>query len=307
MKDYAVFISLIFLLCGFLFFGYTVQVSADQTSLSVDPAIIDTGGEPGQLVASEIRITNQSESFRPILLSARPLLLSQPEGDPSGTVIRNADTWISFDTSEFILSPGEQKVVSVQLRIPESAGPGGHYADILVRALVLDEPGRLTTALPEVAVTTLVTVTGDIVENHKTALIGGLFRIVSSTGQSPLVSYEVSNEGNVHSLFAPSLSITAENGAVYSVDNEPTVLLPGESETIVFSLPEEITSGFHWAELDYSYGSPAQAVDSQRSELLIVPFSLYWLILPAIGLFSFVMYRYRNRIQKALRILIKGV
>ncbi len=286
----------------------TVDASTSQTSLSVTPAILDVGGATGERTTTQLRITNQSEAFRPIRLGAYPHQSSREGAQPNRSTIRSADTWISFEAAEFILSPGEQRTVTVHMDVPDSGGPGGHYADIRVRALVLDNPAQLTTTLPEVTVTTLVTVTGDSHEQHETALLDNSFRIISAPRSTQLaeVTYKITNAGNVHSLFRPSLRVDAETGATYTVTHEPVLLLPQESEVVSFALPDELPSGLYKASLDYTYGTSTQSIDSPTADIFILPFSLYWFTLPIYTALAAGLYHYRHRLQKAFRILRYG-
>lgn len=289
-------------------FNDSVDASASQTSLSVTPAIVDVGGAAGDRVTTQFRITNQSETFRPIRLSSYPHQPSPQDSDTNRPTTRSADTWISFDVTEFILSPGEQKTVTVHIDVPDSAGPGGHYAEIRVRALALDTPSQLTTTLPEVTVTTLMSVTGDTLEKHQTALLGNSFRIVSSaqSQQRPEITYEITNVGNVHSLFRPTLRIRAETGVTDTITREPVLLLPHESKIVAFTLPDELASGFYKASLEYTYGTSTQEIDSPTADFFVVPFPLNWLTLPFYVLAAAGLYLYRRRLQKAFRILRYG-
>ncbi|PIE85548.1 hypothetical protein CSA08_01445 [Candidatus Gracilibacteria bacterium] len=42
-------------------------------------------------------------------------------------------TWITIDTPQFIINPGEEKTINFQIDVPEDATPGGHYGAVFFK------------------------------------------------------------------------------------------------------------------------------------------------------------------------------
>lgn len=281
-----------------------VHGQAQTSGLSIEPAIIDAGATPGSSIERTLNVINTSDAMLPIRLSTQPMRANDADGIP--VEVTNAQDWIAFDEADFILEPNENRVINVSIDIPDEASPGGHYADIVLRALVLERAGQSVVTMPELTASVFVSVAGDITEQHDTVLNGRLFRLRPSAQPGEL-SYVVTNSGNIHSLFIPALRLEHPgSGEITSIQLEPTLLLPSESRELTFTLPDDISLGLNKALLDYRYGTEQQTVDSQTAEVFVVPFSPLWLYTGLVVIATGIVYRFRTRIDKALAILLYG-
>ncbi len=273
-------------------------------SISAVPSIIDLGGSAGDIVPFTFALTNKSTIVLPFHLVARPML--GMEGETNSFLQTNsAQQWVQFDEPDFLIDAGKTKTVAGTLTIPADAGPEGFYADIVVRPLSLRGSTGSVRAQPELAVRLLARVSGKAVEKMETTTEGGTFIITSQSSKRSL-SFSLKNAGNVHELVRPVLHITKGGRDVMTKDSEPILLLPREARRISFELPTEVGGGVYEAKLVYDYGTPKKTVSSAEYRLIILPFSPVVVLLVPAGLLSFVFWRYRSRINRAMRILVKG-
>src|SRR5690606_31726070 len=112
---------------------------AQQAGLAVGPAIFEVSLEPGVAHAQKIRLKNLAPTALPVTVRAQPL---QPQPDVRltedfETSTFDASQWFSFDESDIILRPGEERTVTVTIEPPATAEPGGHYATILFTPLAV--------------------------------------------------------------------------------------------------------------------------------------------------------------------------
>ena len=106
--------------------------SFDEVGLAIRPAIIDVGGAAGSTVEAEVQIENISEDIVAVEVGSKSLLPNDPEIDQSRRGDFDASQWIQPLESSFILERGEIDTTTIQINIPDSAGPGGHYALSLI-------------------------------------------------------------------------------------------------------------------------------------------------------------------------------
>jgi len=138
--------GLIFLIVLLFLNMEIAEICAQETispKLSLFPEKFELKVKRGQRVEDKmIIITNQSSIALPI--EARISNFSAEDdtgtiqfygGDAEGQGIDdisfNPSRWIKIENPNFILDPGEIETVKFQVKIPENAEPGGHYAVIL--------------------------------------------------------------------------------------------------------------------------------------------------------------------------------
>lgn len=271
-----------------------------QTSISVSRSVIDIGGAPGDILESPLTITNNSQSFIPMSIVVRPKIQN------SGLFLRtdlSAETLTTIDEPQFIINPNESKTIAVNVQLPDDIGPGGYYADIVTRALVLDDPTRLTTALPELATSLFVTVTGEAEESH---IITQEQRNVLflNSGQEQQLRFTIENTGNVHSLFMPTLVI-GDKQVVQ--EKSPVLLLPGEETQLEYLVSSDaLDVGAYTTELQYSFGTPTQFIAEPSSRIIVTPFSPLLGALAGVSIVAVLLFRARKRVFLAYKALVSG-
>ena len=118
-------ISFLFVALSVLLLSYK-QVNA----LTISPIRLEINGNPGETVNSKITITNESEGFNTYYPSFTNFEASGETGNPSFVEAKNdLGTWITTDDS-ISLKPKESKEIQFQIKIPNDAEPGGHFASV---------------------------------------------------------------------------------------------------------------------------------------------------------------------------------
>lgn len=288
---------LVFAAC--LVFTATTRVSAQGTTITVSPAILEAATVPGTKSEKRLVIQNSGELPLPVSLEAQSLfsgqsvLLTNNEYD--------AASWLKLSETTVLLAAGEQKEVPFLIETPPNAGGGGHYAQISIRGLSLESSqGTKSLVIPEVTASILITVPGDIREQ---LLIDNVeFANSARPSQQKSISFELKNVGNTHSLASPSLAIYKDSELISKEPIPPQLILPGENKQFVYDWQAPSTGGKYQLNLEISYGS-GQSV-SDEANLFVGPSApTLFLLLLLVWCSLFILDR-RKRLAPALRELL---
>ncbi len=294
----------LFLLCCDVGISTNASAESQEVSISAVPSILDKGGAPGENVPFSVNITNDSQYVLPIHLASRPMLGMEGETDEF-LQANNAQQWIKFDEPNFLLDAGKTKEIKGSLVIPREAGPEGYYADIIVKPLGMrGESGSVTTQ-PELTIRMLVRVSGEAIEKIEATKQGSSLVVTRRSTKQNLI-FTLKNAGNVHELVRPVLHVTQRNRTVYTTAAEPMFVLPRETRQISFDLPSSVGGGMYEAKLLYDYGAPLKHGVSPSYRVVVMPFSPVIILLVPIGFGAYIIWKRRERLQRALRILVKG-
>ena len=155
-------IKLLLFITPLLIISFSGHVSAQNTTeIAVTPAVVDIPVEPGMSFDSAIRVRNGSDQSLPISVIAQSLIV---DDEPLGSINRgryDVSSWIRFKSSSLLLEPGGSQLVEFTITVPQDASPGGHYAQINMRALQLEKElvsDNTTIIFPEVSVPVILTV-----------------------------------------------------------------------------------------------------------------------------------------------------
>jgi len=128
-------LSLMFLLLSVIL---TTPVRAEDTSprLSVSPHTFQLEVIPGQVIERSIKILNESQMAIPMTTRVVDFTAEEESGqmifdefsqDPSFV----SRFWFKIENPDFILESGETEEIKFQIRVPDNAEPGGHYAVLI--------------------------------------------------------------------------------------------------------------------------------------------------------------------------------
>jgi hypothetical protein len=104
--------------------------------LSVSPHTFQLKVIPGQVIEEKVKILNQSQVSIPMTTKVVNFTAEEESGqmvfdefsqDPSFV----SRLWFKIENPDFILDPGETEEIRFQIRIPDNAEPGGHYAVLI--------------------------------------------------------------------------------------------------------------------------------------------------------------------------------
>lgn len=267
-----------------LFAAALIQPVSAQTpkiGLSIVPAINERVVAAGQLAVTTIRVTNLAKEPQAVTLEFRPLAPIDPVIDGQARVRYDASSWLSAEFTEFLLAPEESQEIDIRIEPPSDAGPGGHYASLVFKAINDPEPESevsSTHITPEVISLLMLTVPGNIFE-----LIEAEFHSPSwfSQGRHRNFTIDLTNLGNVHILPTVNLSLRTTGGdeaAQFTLP--PKLSIPGTATTLrqAWSDPPP---GIYKARYQITYGSPQKAVTAESGWFVVLP--ALWIQLVVLG------------------------
>jgi hypothetical protein len=268
---------------------------AETTSISINRAIIESAGSSNESTTESFTVTNNQNAYLPIRLSSQPLMPRDIDSEP----LLSASPWIKFEEPNFILGPKETKIINFTISVPEKAPAGGHYADLILQVLQLEEQTSIATPLPEIRVRFFMTVRGDI-NNSATVTLQHPRWLITDKQDDIAFSYRITNTGNIHRIFNPSIRIT-KGDRVEILTANPIVLLPQESYTFIFQPDSAIPRGLHQVSLQLF-----EDEDKEISQLVVLPFHPFILMVATFSPLSILIVIHRARIKQAVSVILHG-
>lgn len=205
------FIGLFIGLLGYLFIGLFSPVARAQTSFSISPPIYEVKVNPGQMISSSIKLTNNSDHPLSLVVTTHDFVVRDQSGTPEIIADKSnpysASSWITTDNSQVVLSPKESREIIYNLVVPQNASPGGHYVVFVAEAK--DEPvllGSNANVASSIGSLLYITVTGNIKEQAKISLEN-----INPFQEYGPINFDINikNLGNIH--IRPYLNITLYN------------------------------------------------------------------------------------------------
>jgi P pilus assembly chaperone PapD len=229
-----------------------------EISFSVSPIRLELAGSPGGSYTDGIEVRNEGSEKARIKVSVQDWYLS-PEGTPifqkPGSRPNSCASWIKVNPVDFLLLPGEKKVVRYSITIPPTAKEGGYWGAFILETLPLITPGEkaksvslkgniasiiyLTTGTP--------TPNGDITDMRFTQ---------SKDGQTLLITMR--NTGTVHFRLKGDLNLVDDQGKKLETLPVPdTPVLPGYTRIISIPFKQKLVPGRYTATITLDIGAKA--------------------------------------------------
>ena len=128
---------------------------AEGASFELRPANLEIKSPPGGIRSGFFNITNITEM--PVKVA---LLMKDIEYSPDGeTVIKekgstpySASDWIGLEKTEYIIGPRLSQTISMRVKVPEGAQPGGRYSQVVIERLDEETGKRIEKDSVEVSV-----------------------------------------------------------------------------------------------------------------------------------------------------------
>lgn len=278
---------------------------AESNTITVAPAIIEIAAKPGDVVTRTITIQNGGEQSLPISLEAQSIIRGRVIGEQPSQ--RDASDWISFDEEIVVFEPQQREQIPVNIKVPDDADSGGHYAQISVRGLTLESTSEETSSIviPEVAISVLITIAGEIKESVAYSNVSlSPWQTTPNSGQQ--MSFTITNTGNVHGIITPNFVLEKDGNQYYNLSLGSQVVLPGESITINQEWTTPSSFGRYSTSIQTKFGSENQLFSSDKERLIVSP-SITTLFVLAVLVWSTLFYLHnKTQIKRAINILIKG-
>ncbi len=286
-----------------LFLPSTVINAQEALTLSISPSLFDISIEPNQEWRSSLRVINVNDYDLTVYVDVVNFL-PQGEGgsgrfvpidttaDELGTTLAE---WFIIDKEAIVIPREQSREIPINVRVPDKATPGGHFAAILVGTKPLNpEEGEARVQTSQM-VTSLffARVAGDIREV-------GLVREFSTVGTflaEPEATFELrfENKGNVHLQPQGEIKIKNMWGQERGIIpiNQSTQfgnVLPQSIRKFTFAWKGEWSFsdiGRYTAEVTLAYGTEARQFATGITNFWVIPYKLLFGILLILSLFIF--------------------
>lgn len=275
------------------------SAQTDSAGVRLIPALI--GNEeivnPGEQKTYDVQIQNTSQREQTYYLFTRDIegveqggqpVFARPGAEKTGYEISE---WITLGSTEVTVASNEQANVRLEVRVPDSASPGGHFGALFVSQEPPEDVLRGSGALVGFQVASIISlrVAGDVVED---AMIRS-FTTDQLIYGSAEVSFnaEIENKGNV--LVRPTglLSITnmlGEEVAQVRFNDDRAGVFPGSRRTLSYLWEDDrISIGQYTAKISLLYGSEeGQRTMTSEVSFWVLPGSIIW---PALGVLAAIL------------------
>jgi len=250
-----------------------------QSGLKVWPTEVELTVGRGEAVESAVNVENQGGE--PVRLRTYAMdfsvdresryLFSEP-----GHETYSASRWLSLDDAEFELAGGERREITVGLRVPREAEPGGHYAALFIESVPSpSEVGvGISTRIPCLFYVAISDPDGVAVSADCSIASCILPGIVES---GPVdAGVVLRNSGNVHLTAAAKAYFTDTWGKDSELDLGQVVILPNGERSLKGSWEDAPFLGRVNANLVVGYfDEQGQLVNKSRSaEFWVIPWKL---------------------------------
>jgi len=144
----------------------TLLLPQIAAALTLTPPLLEIGVDPGREITSKIKVFNESDST----ISLYPSTANFTAKDEIGTPYflfgeeEGLASWIEITPGPIVLLPGERQDVVFNVKVPEDADPGGHYAGIFFGSAppAIDSEAGQVTVVSKLGVLLLFRVSGDV-------------------------------------------------------------------------------------------------------------------------------------------------
>lgn len=278
-------------------------------TVSVIPPRFELRGNPGDIIQEKLRIRNDSQQSITYAIQVEDFQAKDDQGgvdliekDNEGNASYKLASWITTDPEKITLAPGDEKVVTINIKIPKTAEPGGHFASVLIKRSGGDVTGGASVD-SRIGSLILLRVSGAITES---AAVDS-FKAEESISQYGPVTFALrtKNDGNVH--VQPKGTIVIYNTFGKEVTKIPLTqanVLPGSARVVKSIWDEKNLIGRYTATLQATYEQNTQPGVEPKTLTASTTFIVFplWLLWTIIGLIIliFLLITQRKAIKKAL-------
>ena len=283
--------------------GSTVQAQGD-TGIRISPPNFELEGEPGQVVAQQITVTNRGSSPIPINMQVSGFEAVGQAGQAALTEATPAAfgivSWTSVTPDQFQLDPDQRQAVTFLIEIPEDAPPGGHYVSVLASVSTAGATQGLAVG-QRIGSLILLKVAGEVIEQAQVAELNA--PAVASKGPIDFTAV-LRNSGNVHLRPAGFISIKGTfGGEITNLQLEQSNVLPRSERAFSATWDTGWRIGVYTAEYTAFYGTENASV-TKSVTVIIFPWPIALPVLVVLLVLIFLVFKARQRLGRTVRVLM---
>jgi hypothetical protein len=274
----AFFFVFLFTLLGV--FYSSVSNAQENAGITLVPATVEKGANPGEVLEETLKITNESQIEREYFVYKRNIKGVEAGGVPifaeegSEKTAFEMSEWIDIPSDPIRVPPNSTVDLPITIRVPDSATPGSHFSGIFIS----QEPPKMRTLGAgvgyEVASIFSIRISGDIIDTARIRafstdkLLYGSKNVVFNT--------KIENQGNI--LIRPRgpvsiKSMFSSKPETFTVNESLAGVFPGTTRDFQFAWDAEgIGFGRYEAVLALAYDGE----DGQKT----IDASLYFWVFP---------------------------
>lgn len=239
------------------------QTSSDAVNVTITPLLREVSVKPGESFTGSIEIKNDSNETQTFFAAARDFTSSEDAStgapkflESAGTPAQSVSSWTTFKKASVEIASKGTATLDYEVKVPEAAEPGGHYAAIFASTQAPDVSGGSGVAIAaRVGSLLLVTVDGDI----RTSAEATNFKTDKLVYQAGPINFTASlkNSGNIH--FKPKGTIDIKNGSTsqsITFNENGGNVLPNSVRDYVTKLDGSFGFGRYTATLDATAEAP---------------------------------------------------
>lgn len=285
-------------------------------ALEIGPPVINLAGNPGETVRAQISLRDVSPNKLIVNNEINDFVAAGEDGTPKLLLKKDEvspysiKSWIS-PLPRFTLVPRQVQTLTVNVKIPNNAAPGGYYGVIRFTGTPPELEGTGVSLSASLGSLVLLRVNGDVKEevvieefytangSHKT----GLFEYAPVTFVERL-----NNKGNIHEQPTGQIVITDMFGKTLTsvkVNDPPRNILPRSIRKFEQTLKSEdidnkFLFGKYTAKLELIYGGSAETL-TMSHDFWVIPYRLIAAIIAGIvALIAIIYFAFRAYAKRVL-------
>lgn len=284
-------------------------------SMTVAPTLVELNMEPGEVWRSSVKVIN-TNTF-PLRIAATPahFAATGERGQGNAIPVDQVPTdepllvnWVTVETSQLKIPPGQSRSVPFVIEAPADASPGSHFAALQISTRPPENAPETSLRTAQVISSLLfVRVAGAIDEAGQIRS----FTTTNSFGTEPEteMTLRFENSGNVHVRPVGEIVIRnlwgTERGRIpVNYNTSFGNALPETIREYNFAWSKEpslLDIGYYSAEVSLAYGVEARQFDTARSGFWVVPIKPLLILLATIfGIIAFIVFVSRWYISQLL-------
>jgi len=281
------------------------SISAQKATggMAVHPSNVDITAQPNQKSTGVITVDNLTAQPMQIRVDLRNFTA---QGEEGSVILTEEDTtyslakWIKVTPMLVEIKAHSSHDFEYTIEAPKNAEPGGHFGSIVfatVPSAGVDGTGAALSQ--EIASLILFKVPGDVKEQ---AVLESFEADKEFYEFGPVTfNARVKNEGGIHVMPAGSVVIKGWFGQKYIIPLEMRNILPDSTRKVPAVLKNKILIGGFNATLISTYGTKGQQLNAS-TQFYAFP-TRYGI---AVLIIIMIIFFYRKRINKSLKILLTG-
>ncbi|MDD5528370.1 MAG: hypothetical protein PHO56_05405 [Patescibacteria group bacterium] len=277
------------LIC-FLIPVFFAQAAGSEISLKITPSILEKLVKPGDILAQQIKLANQSDqeiTFYAYLKDFKAAAddetgkaqLIVPGSEPGNYV----SSWVDISTDGIKLAPGQEQAIPYTINVPSNVGPGGYYGAIVFGTVAPKaKPGETdkgaSIGVAEQAASLLLLQIAGIADERAEIREFKTDKLFYATPFTVDFSTKIQNFGNVHVKPMGVIEISNMLGkkvAALPVNDKGGNILPKSARLFTNTWKDSFGFGRYEAALILSYGTPAESGGEGKKTLTM--FWYFWI------------------------------